>query len=68
MINKKTTAMGLRFVKKVVDGKPTYETRRFRNIKNEATAQDLKAVADSIAKISEGQFDSISLTVENVVE
>lgn len=67
MINKETTTLALKFVKKIVDGKITYEQRKFRNLKNEATATDIKAVADAIAAISDGQFEGINLTVENVL-
>lgn len=67
MINKITTTLNLKFVKKIVDGKITYETRKIRNLKNDASAADIKAVADAIALISEGQFDGIGLTVENTL-
>ena len=69
MVNKqiKTTAMGLVFLKKMVNGKPTYETRRFRNVRNEASAENIKAVAEAMVKVSEGQYESLELTEEKVI-
>lgn len=64
----KSRIMGMVFVKEVVDGKEKLETRRFKNLKDDASLEDIKMVSDEIAKISVGTFNSLVLTEESNVQ
>lgn len=59
-----TQSLELIYVKDISDsGKPLLETRRFRNVKVDATPDALHEVATAIAGISLGTFSQFQITV-----
>lgn len=56
-------SLDLIFIKNVsADGKTTYETRRFRNVKVTALPEDILEVGQAIAKVSHGDMSAVRTT------
>ncbi len=63
VLNPMTQSLELIYIRSIAaGGNPIYETRRFRNLKVDATPEALLQVADAIAAISVGEFSSYQIT------
>ncbi|KAF5053934.1 hypothetical protein DSECCO2_393310 [anaerobic digester metagenome] len=66
ILKPKNQSLELIFLKSVSDtGKQVLETRRFKNLKGEATPDAILAVAKAIAAISLGSFTQYQVTVSS---
>lgn len=63
-VNKETTALLITYIKEVVNGKTTYEARRFRNFKTAALPEDIHEIAAKISAL--GEQSTYSYKLEDV--
>lgn len=67
MMTAKTKTMELIHLKEVKDGKETFETRRYRNLKTDSAEADIMAVADTISSLSDSPAREVTVTVQSSI-